>query len=67
MNRRRILIIPICLIMGFVAALAFSRYAVSQGLSDGWRDTPPALFAGLLIIWLACDFRQARRNDVGRD
>jgi mannose/fructose-specific phosphotransferase system component IIA len=46
--------------LAMIIALAFSRHAVSQGMKDAWRDTPPAIVAGVIVVWLALDRRRER-------
>ena len=50
------------LALAMIGALAFSRFAVAQGMSDGWRDTPPAIIACLVLAWFVWGRRRARRE-----
>lgn len=60
-NRNRIAATTgIALSLAMIIALAFSRYAVSQGMGDEWRDTPPAVVAGLIIVWFVLSRRRER-------
>lgn len=63
MTIRSFNVIGIGLALAMIGALAFSRFAVAQGMSDGWRDTPPAIIAGLLLVWVVWGRRRARREE----
>lgn len=50
------------LAVAMIGALAFSRFAVAQGMSDGWRDTPTAIISGLVLAWFVLGRHGARRE-----
>ncbi len=58
MTQRRYLIVTALLMLAMIGALAFARFAVWRGFSDGWRDTPPAVVAVALMIWLVFGAKQ---------
>lgn len=58
MTQRRYLTVTVLLMLALIGALAFSRFAVWRGFSDGWRDTPSAIVAVALMIWLAFGAKQ---------
>ena len=58
MTQRRYLTVTVLLMSAMISALAFSRFAVWRGFSNEWRDTPSAVVAVALLIWLAFGAKQ---------
>lgn len=61
MTTRSFIRIGAGLTIAMISASAFSRFAVAHGMSDAWRDTPPTIIAGLILVWFVWGARDDGR------